>query len=51
MPRRFKNEEVSLWETIGNHVGVAVQRAQLYEETKRQARELEKASKLKLIFL
>jgi signal transduction histidine kinase/DNA-binding NarL/FixJ family response regulator len=49
-PRRFKNEEVSLWETIGNHVGVAVQRAQLYEETKRQARELEKASKLQADF-
>jgi CheY-like chemotaxis protein len=49
-PRRFKNEEVSLWETIGNHVGVAVQRAQLYEETKRQARELEEASKLQADF-
>jgi signal transduction histidine kinase/DNA-binding NarL/FixJ family response regulator len=49
-PRRFKNEEVSLWETIGNHVGVAVQRAQLYEETKRQARELERASKLQADF-
>jgi signal transduction histidine kinase/DNA-binding NarL/FixJ family response regulator len=49
-PRKFKNEEVSLWETIGNHVGVAVQRAQLYEETKRQARELEKASKLQADF-
>ena len=49
-PRKFKNEEVSLWETIGNHVGVAVQRAQLYEKTKRQARELEKASKLQADF-
>jgi signal transduction histidine kinase/CheY-like chemotaxis protein len=49
-PRKFKVEEVSLWETIGNHVGVAVQRAQLYEETKRQARELEKASKLQADF-
>jgi two-component system, sensor histidine kinase and response regulator len=49
-PRKFKNEEVSLWETIGNHVGVAVQRAQLYEETKRQARELENASKLQADF-
>ncbi len=49
-PRKFKNEEVSLWETIGNHVGVAVQRAQLYEETKRQARELERASKLQADF-
>jgi signal transduction histidine kinase len=49
-PRQFKSEEVTLWETIGNHVGVAVQRAQLYEETKRQARELEKASKLQADF-
>jgi signal transduction histidine kinase/CheY-like chemotaxis protein len=49
-PRKFKAEEVSLWETIGNHMGLAVQRAQLYEETKRQARELEKASKLQADF-
>ena len=49
-PRKFKNEEVSLWETIGNHMGLAVQRAQLYEETKRQAHELEKASKLQADF-
>jgi signal transduction histidine kinase/CheY-like chemotaxis protein len=49
-PRKFKDEEVSLWETIGNHMGLAVQRAQLYEETKRQARELEKASKLQADF-
>jgi signal transduction histidine kinase/CheY-like chemotaxis protein len=49
-PRKFKNEEVSLWETIGNHMGLAVQRAQLYEETKRQARELERASKLQADF-
>lgn len=48
--RKFKDEEVSLWETIGNHMGLAVQRAQLYEETKRQARELEKASKLQADF-
>ena len=48
--RKFKNEEVCLWETIGNHMGLAVQRAQLYEETKRQARELEKASKLQADF-
>ena len=49
-PRKFKTEEVSLWETIGNHMGLAVQRAQLYEETKRQACELEKASKLQADF-
>jgi two-component system, sensor histidine kinase and response regulator len=50
VPRKFKSEEVSLWETIGNHMGLAVQRAQLYEETKRQAHELEKASKLQADF-
>ena len=44
-PRKFSTEEVHLWETIGNQMGVAVQRAQLYEETERQARELEKANK------
>jgi two-component system, sensor histidine kinase and response regulator len=49
-PRKFKNQEVSLWETIGNHMGLAVQRAQLYEKTKRQAHELEKASKLQADF-
>ncbi|MEX0803064.1 MAG: GAF domain-containing sensor histidine kinase, partial [Candidatus Binatia bacterium] len=49
-PRKFRPEEVHLWETIGNQMGLAVQRAQLYEETKRQARELEKASKLQADF-
>lgn len=42
-PRTFKLDEVSLLQTIGNQMGVAVQKAQLYEETKRQAVELEKA--------
>src|SRR5439155_10564007 len=41
--RKFRPEEVNLLATIGNQMGVAVQRAQLYEETKRQAVELEKA--------
>jgi signal transduction histidine kinase len=44
-PRKFKPEEVNLLKTIGNQVGVAVQKAQLYEETIRQARELQEASK------
>jgi signal transduction histidine kinase/DNA-binding NarL/FixJ family response regulator len=43
--RKFTDEEVNLWETIGNQMGVAVQRAQLYEQIKRQAQELERASK------
>jgi signal transduction histidine kinase len=49
-PRKFRRAEVSLLETIGNQMGIAVQRAQLYEETRRQARELEKASKLQADF-
>ena len=49
-PRRFNNEEVRLLETIGNQMGIAVQRAQLYEETRRQAGELEKANKLQADF-
>jgi len=49
-PRRFNNEEVRLLETIGNQMGIAVQRARLYEETRRQASELEKASKLQADF-
>jgi len=49
-PRKFKNEEVNLLETIGNQVGIAVQRAQLHEETLRQAHELEKANKMQADF-
>ena len=49
-PRKFKREELHLIETIGNQMGIAVQRAQLHEETKRQACELETASKLQADF-
>jgi len=49
-PRKFTTEEVRLLETIGNQMGIAVQRAQLYEETRRQASELEKANKLQADF-
>jgi signal transduction histidine kinase/DNA-binding response OmpR family regulator len=49
-PRKFRPEEIHLLETIGNQIGVAVQKAQLYEETTRQARELERASKLQADF-
>jgi signal transduction histidine kinase len=49
-PRKFKNEEVNLLETIGNQVGIAVQRAQLHEETRRQAHDLEKANQLQADF-
>src|SRR5262245_55476161 len=49
-PRKFKDEEVKLLETIGNQMGIAVQRARLHEETKRQALELAKASELQADF-
>lgn len=49
-PRQFKNEEIHLLETIGNQMGIAVQRALLYEKTQKQARELEKANKLQADF-
>jgi len=49
-PRKFRPEEINLFETIGNQMGVALQKAQLYEETRRQALELEKANKLQADF-
>src|SRR5262245_13241389 len=49
-PRKFKPEEVNLLQTIGNQLGVAVQKARLYEETVRQAVELERANKLQADF-
>jgi signal transduction histidine kinase/CheY-like chemotaxis protein len=49
-PRKFRPEEIHLLETIGNQMGIAIQRAQLYEETRRQAGELEKAYKLQSDF-
>jgi signal transduction histidine kinase/CheY-like chemotaxis protein len=48
--RKFKPEEVNLLQTIGNQLGVAVQKAQLYEETSRQALELERANKMQADF-
>lgn len=48
--RTFKREEVNLFETIGNQMGIAIQRSRLYEETRRQARELEKANQLQADF-
>jgi signal transduction histidine kinase/CheY-like chemotaxis protein len=48
--RKFRREEVNLLETIGNQMGVALQKAQLYEETRRQAVELERANKMQADF-
>jgi signal transduction histidine kinase len=49
-PRKFKPEEINLLQTIGNQLGVAVQKAKLYEETSRQAAELERANKMQADF-
>jgi signal transduction histidine kinase/DNA-binding response OmpR family regulator len=49
-PRQFKPEEVNLLQTIGNQLGIAVQKAQLHDETLRQALELERANKLQSDF-
>jgi signal transduction histidine kinase/DNA-binding response OmpR family regulator len=49
-PRKFKPEEVNLLQTIGNQLGIAVQKAQLHEETVRQALELERANQLQADF-
>jgi signal transduction histidine kinase/DNA-binding response OmpR family regulator len=48
--RNFKPEEVNLLQTIGNQLGVAVQKSRLFEETARQAVELERAAKLQADF-
>lgn len=48
--RKFKPEEVNLLTTIGNQIGIAAQRLRLYEETRRQAVELEKANKMQADF-
>jgi signal transduction histidine kinase/DNA-binding response OmpR family regulator len=49
-PRKFNPEEVNLLQTIGNQLGIAVQKAQLHEETVRQALELERANQLQADF-
>ena len=48
--RNFKSEEVNLLQTIGNQLGVAVQKSRLFEETARQALELERANKMQADF-
>jgi len=46
-PRKFQPDEVRLLEAIGSQIGIAVQKARLYEQTKQQALELEKANNVK----
>ncbi|HWP56446.1 MAG TPA: GAF domain-containing protein [Candidatus Acidoferrales bacterium] len=38
---RFRTDDIRLLEALGNQVGIAVQKARLFEETKRRAREQE----------
>jgi len=47
IPRKFQPDEVRLLEAIGSQIGIAVQKARLYEQTKEQALELEKANNVK----
>jgi PAS domain S-box-containing protein len=49
-PREFRQSELRILEAIGGQAGIAVQKARLYEETRRQAQELEKANKLQADF-
>jgi signal transduction histidine kinase/FixJ family two-component response regulator len=49
-PRNFKPMDVSLLETIGNQMGIAIHRAQLYEKTEAQARELATTNQLQADF-
>ena len=49
--RQFTEEEVEFLKALGGQAAIAIHNAQLYEEIKRQAAELEKASKVKSEFL
>ncbi|MGH7771240.1 MAG: GAF domain-containing protein [Candidatus Binatia bacterium] len=40
-PRKFQPNEVRLLETLGSQMGIAVQKARLYEETQQRNRELQ----------
>ena len=48
---RFTHEEVEFLSTIAGQAAIAIQNSQLYEETKKQAVELEKSNKVKSEFL
>lgn len=49
--REFSNEEIDFLSTLAGQAAVAIQNSQLYEQTKRQAAELETANKVKDEFL
>lgn len=50
-PRKFEPYEISLLETVGSNLGIAVQKAQLYEEMEKLASDLTKSNKVKDEFL
>jgi PAS domain S-box-containing protein len=43
VPRKFRPDELRLLEAIGNQIGIAVQKARLFEETERRNREIKLA--------
>lgn len=49
--RGFNNEEIEFLITLAGQAALAIHNSQLYEQTKRQAEELEKANKVKSEFL
>ena len=48
---RFSDQEISFLSTLADQAAIAIQNSQLHEETKRQARALEKSNKVKDEFL
>ena len=49
--RYFKDEEINFLRTLAGQAAGAIQNSQLYEQTKQQAIDLEKANKVKDEFL
>ncbi|MBI2540370.1 MAG: hybrid sensor histidine kinase/response regulator [Deltaproteobacteria bacterium] len=49
--RAFNNEEIEFLVTLGGQAALAIHNAQLYEQTKKQAEELEQANRVKSEFL
>jgi len=49
--RKFLPEEIRLLETIGNDMGIAVQKARLHEQSERQLAELKRLNRVKDEFL
>jgi two-component system OmpR family sensor kinase len=50
-PRHFRAEEVNLLETIGNQMGIAVQRSRLYQQTREQAEALQALNRMQADFV